>query len=125
MNDIQYNATEVQSLVRNMDDSKKKHKALKTSDLPEYIKKLTEENQTLHFNYPSIFALHLEDKLDATFFYMLNQKRRIERGEITEEQASVEVGKRLFTRWVEPTIRSTPAPPEESYEAFYKRTMNK
>jgi len=26
----------------------------------------------------------MEDKLDATFFYMLNQKRRVEKGEITK-----------------------------------------
>ena len=121
MNDKDYPATEIQSLVRDMDDSKKKHKALKTTDKAKYLEKLTEENQTLHFNYPSIFELHVDDKLDATFFYMLNQKRRIERGEITEDQATKEVGKKLADRWVAPVLGNTAVQNEESYEEYYKR----
>jgi len=121
MNDKDYPATEIQSLVRDMDDSKKKHKALKTTDKAKYLEKLTEENQILHFNYPSIFELHVDDKLDATFFYMLNQKRRIERGEITEEQATKEVGKKLADRWVAPVLSNTAVQKEESYEEYYKR----
>jgi hypothetical protein len=121
MDDKDYQATEIQSLVRNMDDSKKKWKALKNTDTAKYIEKLTEENQTLHFNYPSIFVLHTEDKLDATFFYMLNQKRRIERGELTEDQATKEVGKRLADRWVAPVLAHVTPPKEESYEEYYKR----
>jgi hypothetical protein len=121
MNDKDYPATEIQSLVRDMDDSKKKHKALKTTDKTKYLEKLTEENQTLHFNYPSIFELHVDDKLDATFFYMLNQKRRIERGEITEDQATKEVGKKLADRWVTPVLSNTAVQKEESYEEYYKR----
>ena len=120
-----HNATEIQVMVRNMDDSKKKHAALKTSNPAEYIKTLIAENHTLHFNYPSIFLLHMEDKLDATFFYMLNQKRRVEKGEITEDKASEEVGKRLYTRWVEPTIRQEPVQKEETYEEYYKRISSK
>jgi hypothetical protein len=121
MNDKDYPATEIQSLVRDMDDSKKKHNALKTTDKAKYLEKLTEENQTLHFNYPSIFELHANDKLDATFFYMLNQKRRIERGEITEDQATKEVGKKLADRWVAPVLSNTAVQKEESYEEYYKR----
>ncbi len=121
MNDKDYPATEIQSLVRDMDDSKKRHKALKTTDKAKYLEKLTEENQTLHFNYPSIFELHVDDKLDATFFYMLNQKRRIERGEITEDQATREVGKKLADRWVAPVLSNTAVQKEESYEEYYKR----
>jgi len=121
MNDKDYPATEIQSLVRDMDDSKKRLNALKTTDMAKYLEKLTEENQTLHFNYPSIFELHVDDKLDATFFYMLNQKRRIERGEITEEQATKEVGKKLADRWVAPVLSNTAVQKEESYEEYYKR----
>jgi len=125
MNDIFYNATEIQAMVRNMDESKRKYKNLKETNAEEYTQKLIEENQTLHFNYPSIFLLHAQDKLDATFFYMLNQKRRVEKGEITEDQASTEVGMRLYNRWVSPRVSGTSAPQEESYEQYYKRTMNK
>lgn len=124
MNSIEYTATEIQSMVRNMDDSKKKHRRLKQSDPVEYMKKLTEENQILHFNYPSIFTVHADDKLDATFFYMLDKKRRIEKGEITEDQASIEVGKKLFKTWVEPITGGTPSEKTESYEEYYKRTTS-
>jgi hypothetical protein len=108
-----------------MDDSKRRHRQLKNTDTEAYTQKLIDENKILHFNYPSIFSLHAQDKLDATFFYMLNQKRRIEKGEITEDQASREVGMRLYNRWVVPTISGANAPHEETYEEYYKRTMNK
>jgi hypothetical protein len=127
MNSIEYTATEIQSMVRNMDDSKAKYMELRESNREEYLKKLTEENQVLHFNYPSIFDLHADDKLDATFFYMLDQKRKIEKGFITEDQASIEVGKKLFNTWVEPVTRGRQ--PEtaniETYEQYYKRTTSK
>ena len=121
MNDKDYPATEIQSLVRDMDDSKKKWKSLKNTDKAKYLEKLTEENPTLHFNYPSIFEKHAEDGLDATFFYMLNQKRRIERGEMTEDQATKEVGKRLADRWVAPVLSNAAVQKEESYEEYYNR----
>jgi hypothetical protein len=121
MDDKDYQATEIQSLVRDMDDSKKKWKALKNTDKTQYMEKLKEENPTLHYNYPSIFEKHAEDGLDAMFFYMLNQKRRIERGEMTEDQATKEVGKRLADRWVAPVLSNTVVHKEESYEEYYKR----
>jgi len=124
MNSIEYSATEIQAMVRNMDDSKRKHRRLRESNREEYIKKLTEENATLHFNYPSIFDLHADDKLDSTFFYMLDKKRKIEKGEITEDQASIEVGKKLFKTWVEPVTQGRPTEKMESYEAYYKRTVS-
>ena len=122
MNDVQYTATEIQAMVRNMDDSKDRHRALKGSDVELYVKKLTEVNPILHFNFPSIFSLHAEDKLDGTFFYMLDQKRKIERGELTEDQASVDVGKKLFGTWVEPVTQGRPVEKMESYVEYYKRT---
>jgi hypothetical protein len=126
MNSNFYSATEIQAMVRNMDDSKRRHKALKETNMTEYLRLLTEENQTLHFNYPSIFMMHAEDKLDATFFYMLNQKRRVEKGDITEDQASREVGQRLYNRWVSPVLNRTDTPNTESYDEYYKKlTKNK
>ena len=122
MNDTQYTATEIQALVRNMDDSKARHRRLKESDVEQYVQKLTEENPILHFNFPSVFSLHAEDKLDGTFFYMLEQKRKIESGRLTEDQASIDVGKKLFSTWVEPVTQGRPAEKMESYNEYYKRT---
>ena len=125
MNDTQYTATEIQAMVRNMDDSKERHRRLKETNVEEYVQKLTEENQVLHFNFPSVFSLHAEDKLDGTFFYMLDQKRKIENGMTTEDEASIVVGKKLFSTWVEPVTQGRPVAKTESYADYYKRTTSR
>lgn len=117
-------ATQVQSLVRRMDTSKKKWRYLKLQGKhPDYAAALRRENEELYFNYPSLFDLHLNDKLDSTFFEMLSLKRRIEKGEITAEQASAVVGQQLFQRFVPHAIESNaPAPaPRMSYEEYCKQ----
>ena len=125
--DRQLNATEVQALVRKMDQSKKKWKFLRQQGKKaEYESALKKENELLYFNYPSLFDMHANDKLDSTFFDMLQLKRRIERGEITSEQASAVVGQQLFNRFVPHALDSnTPAPaPRMSYEDFYKQSTS-
>jgi hypothetical protein len=123
ISDRQLTATEVQALVRKMDESKKKWKRLRDAgDKSAYEGKLKVENELLYFNYPSLFDMHMNDKLDSTFFEMLNLKRKIERGEITAEQASAVVGQTLFSRFV-PQANATPAAPKMSYEEFYRRNQ--
>jgi hypothetical protein len=125
INDRLLSATQVQALVRQMDSSKKKWNALKRAGKKaEYEEKLKQDNSVLYFNYPSLFQMHVEDRLDSTFFDMLTLKRKIERGEITAEEASRAVGQQLFSRFVPHAIDSnTPAPaPRLSYEDFYKQT---
>jgi hypothetical protein len=122
----QLTATEVQALVRKMDASKKKWKYLKQQGkTAEYEGWLKKENEMLYFNYPSLFDMHKEDRLDSTFFEMLNLKRKIEKGEITPEEASRYVGQQLFNRYVPHAIDSSAAPPAPrmSYEDFYKQTQ--
>jgi len=116
-------ATQVQALVKRMDASKTKWKKLKRQGkTAEYEAKLKEENETLYFNYPSLFQMHVEDRLDATFFEMLTLKRKIERGEITAEQASTLVGQQLFNRFVPHVISNQPAPaPRMSYADYCKQ----
>jgi plasmid maintenance system antidote protein VapI len=126
INERQLTATEVQALTRKMDASKTKWKRLKQQGkLAEYEEAVKKENEMLYFNYPSLFDLHLKDRLDETFFEMLSLKRKIEKGEITAEEASRVVGQRLFTRFVPHAIDSNaPAPaPRMSYEDFYKQTQ--
>ena len=117
-------ATQIQALVRKMDSSKKKWKQLKRQGKKaEYEERLKEENTILYFNYPSLFQLHIEDRLDSTFFEMLQLKRKIEAGEITAEQASVAVGQKLYERFVPHVIAGgAPPPPKMSYEDFYKQS---
>jgi hypothetical protein len=68
----------------------------------------------------------MEDRLDSTFFEMLTLKRKIERGEITAEEASRIVGQQLFNRYVPHAIDSNAPPPAPrmSYEDYYKQTEN-
>jgi len=124
--DRQLTATEVQALVRKMDASKTKWKRLReTGSNAGYEQMVKQENELLYFNYPSLFDLHLRDKLDSTFFEMLQLKRKIERGEITAEQASTVVGQKLFQRYVPEALDSNaPAPaPQMSYEEYYRRNQ--
>jgi hypothetical protein len=120
----QLSATQVQALVRKMDASKTKWKKLKQQGKKdEYRNKLKEENEILFYNYPSLFELHLEDRLDSTFFEMLQLKRKIERGEITNEEASAFVGQQLFNRYV-PQANAPPPAPRMSYEDYYKQNKD-
>lgn len=120
INDKSLTATQVQALVRRMDSSKKKWRYLKLQGkMADYQAALKKENEELYFNYPSLFDLHLNDKLDSTFFEMLQLKRKIEKGEMTAEQASAIVGQQLFNRFV-PQANAPPPAPRMSYEDYCK-----
>jgi uncharacterized short protein YbdD (DUF466 family) len=117
-------ATQIQALVRNMDESKRKHKKLKSSNPQKYRENLEKENETLALDLPSIFDMHFDDKLDETFFKMLKLKRDIELGKITEDEASRLIGDQLFKRYVDPVINNS-APPATTmtYSEFYKQNQ--
>ena len=119
INDRDLTATQVQALLRTMDKSKEKWARLK-SNKKEYEEKLQEENEMLYFNYPSLFQMHAEDRVDSTLFEMLAIKRKIERGEITPEQASAIVGQKLYHKFL-PTQASPPQAPTMSYEDYYQQ----
>jgi hypothetical protein len=123
INTEELTATQVQALVKQMDSSKQKWRKLKrTGKTEEYAEKLKAENSVLYFNYPSLFNMHMEDRLDSTFFEMLTLKRKIEKGEISPEQASVLVGQQLYNRFVPHVISNAPAPaPRMSYEDYCKQ----
>ena len=114
-------AIEIQAMVRNMDESMRRYKRMKGPNPELWKKKVIEENAKLWDEYPTIFKMHIEGKLDDTFFYMLQLKRKIEKKEITEDQASIDVGKKLFGRYVEPVVKNLPGPPTLSYEEYYKQ----
>ena len=123
--DRQLSATEVQALARKMDVSKKKWRYLKLQGKKaEYEAAVKKENELLYFNYPSLFDMHINDRLDSTFFEMLTLKRKIERGEITAEEASRIVGQQLFNRYVPHALDSNAPPPAPrmSYEEFYRQS---
>jgi hypothetical protein len=115
-----HTATQIQAMVRSMDQSKQRHRYLKSSNPEQYLALLRTENETLVEFYPAVFTLHADDKLDETFFYMLQEKRKMEKGQTTEDEASVRVGQKLFQRWVAPIISNAPTPETMSYEQYYR-----
>jgi hypothetical protein len=124
INDLDLSATQIQALVRNMDASKQKWARLKNNK-HEYEEKLQKENEALYFNYPSLFQMHAEDRLDGTFFEMLALKRKIEKGEITPEQATQVIGRKLHQRYIpeqSPAQDQSPQAPTMTYEEYYRQT---
>ena len=115
---------QIQALVRDMDSSFRKHKALKTSNPTEYRNKLVDENKILYDEFPTIFEMHFEGKLDGTFFEMLKLRQKVERKELTDEEASKIMGQKLFDRFVAPVVSNLPgptSPPPMSYSEYYKQ----
>ena len=111
----------LQALVREMDASMRRHKALKISNFAEFRAKVSEENKFLYDEYPPIFEMHISGKLDETFFEMLRLRRKIELGEITQEQGDKTFGQKIFDRFVAPVINkdAPPAAKPMSYSEYY------
>lgn len=114
-------SVQIQALVRQMDESMRRHKGLKRTNKIEYRKKILEENQKLANVLPSIFEMHFEGHLDEKFFNMLKLRRKVELGEMTEDDASKIVGQLLFDQYVAPVVNQTPAPSPLSYEQYYRQ----
>lgn len=117
-------SVQIQALVRQMDESMRRHKGLKRTNKIEYRKKVLEENQKLANVLPSVFEMHYEGKLDEKFFNMLKLRRKVELGEMTEDEASKIVGQLLFDQYVAPVVNQTPAPTPLSYEEYYRQFEN-
>ena len=113
---------QIQALVRDMDTSMRKHRKLKKSDPTLYHDTVATENQVLYNVLPTVFDMHLAGNLDEKFFEMLKLRRKIETGEMTEDQASRLIGQGLFDRYVAPIVNKTEHPAKAmSYEEFYKQ----
>lgn len=124
------NSIQIQALVREMDGSMRRHKGLKTTNFPEFRAKVAAENEVIYNQFPSIFEMHIEGKLDQTFFEMLKMRRKVEKGEMTDDEASKIVGQQLFDRFVDPIVKKldgatgAAAPASSSvgsYSDYYKQ----
>lgn len=115
---------QIQALVRQMDESMRRHKGLKRTNSIKYREKVVEENKRLYEEFPTIFEMHFEGKLDEKFFNMLKLRRQVEKGEITEDDASKIVGQMLFDQYVAPVVNNTPVPNQMTYEDYYKQFEN-
>ena len=120
--DLDLSATQIQALVRNMDASKQKWALLKNNK-QQYEEQLQKDNEALYFNYPSLFQMHVEDRLDGTFFEMLALKRKIEKGEITPEQATQAIGRKLHQRYIPEQSQPQTQAPTLTYEEYYRQNQ--
>jgi|UniRef100_A0A6C0B1E6 hypothetical protein len=118
-------AIQIQAMVRDMDESFRKYRNLKESNPTLWAEKMKNDNKRLFDEFPTVFNMHMNGKLDQTFFEMLQLKRKMEKGEMTEDEASVIVGQKLFNKYVDPVIKNQPAPPTLSYEEYYKQNVAK
>jgi hypothetical protein len=115
-------SVQVQALVREMDASMRKHRLTKRVDKEKFRAKVAAENETLYNLFPTVFEMHIEGRLDETFFEMLKLKHKIEKGEMTEDDASKLIGQKLFDRYVAPVVGDTPVPEKPlSYSDYYKQ----
>ena len=113
---------QIQALVREMDTSIRRHRGLKNTNPSKFYEKVSQENKTLYNEFPTIFEMHLQGKLDGTFFEMLKLRHKIDKGEMTEDEASKLIGQKLFDRYVAPVIENKPAPEKPlSYSEYYKQ----
>jgi hypothetical protein len=123
------NSIQIQALVREMDSSMRHHKGLKRTNQIKYREKIVEENKYLYEVFPTIFEMHIEGKLDETFFEMLKLRLSIEKGELTDDEASRVVGQKLFDRFVKPHLPETREQPtverKLTYEEYYKQFEDK
>lgn len=117
-------AIQIQAMVRDMDESFRKYRNIKESNPTLWAEKMKADNKKLFDEFPTIFNMHMNGRLDQTFFDMLQLKRKIEKGEMTEDEASIVVGQKLFNKYVDPVIKNQPAPPTLSYEEYYKNVAS-
>jgi hypothetical protein len=121
------NSVQIQALVRDMDYSMRKHKGLKITNPTAFREKVSADNQVLYNEFPTIFEMHFEGKLDGTFFEMLKLRRQVEKGELSDDQASRIIGNKLFNKFVAPVVGQTAeqatagsSAPITSYADYYK-----
>jgi hypothetical protein len=116
-------AIQIQAMVRDMDESFRKYRGIKESNPTLWAEKMKSDNKKLFDEFPTVFNMHMNGKLDQTFFEMLQLKRKMEKGEMTEDEASIIVGQKLFNKYVDPVIKNQPAPPVLSYAEYYKQNV--
>jgi hypothetical protein len=82
-------------------------KELQQKNEDEFLKLMKEKYHQLHFKFPSIFNMVLEqgDKFDLPkLLHMLSMRQRVENNEITSHDASVVIGTEEYNTYVKPKV---------------------
>ena len=99
-NEIKKNIANVQIVM-----NEQEMKILKKNNNDEYVKTMKERFSSFSEDYPGIFDKILDNSIkDPQFETMLNLLIKMEGGELSEHQASVQVGESLVNKYVKPVL---------------------
>ena len=90
-----------------LDDAKKLLELTKsnTEDKEEFEKKMQERFNTIYKQQPSIFKMCVDGFMDIErLTYMINMVKKVKSNNMSEHDASVQVGQRLVDEFVKPKI---------------------
>lgn len=90
-----------------LDDAKKLLELTKSNleDKEEFEKKMQEEFSLIYKQQPSIFKMCIDGSMDIErLTFMINMVKKVKSNNISEHDASVEVGQRLVDEFVKPKI---------------------
>ena len=100
--ELEETINEVKEFMKNKD-----MKDLKKKNNEDFIKKMKEQFPDFSENYPGIFDKILDNSIDdPQFIKMLGFLKQMEGGNMSEHDASVEVGKILVDKYVKPVLPS-------------------
>lgn len=89
---------------------------LKRNNPEEYKQTCMREFTNMHSKYPSLFFCIVENPTTFPYYRlseMLQYKKKIEKEEISEEDASVEIGNKYFKEFVQNTVSELDKSKEE------------
>ena len=73
---------------------------------PEFEKEMQEKFSHIHIKQPSIFKMCMDGTMDIErLTYMINMVKNVKSNNISEHDASVQVGQRLVDEFVKPKIK--------------------
>jgi len=87
--------------------SKRENLIKRRDDIDSYKQLCMTEFTTMHSKYPSLFFCIVENPTTFPYYRfseMLSYKEKIEKEEITENDASVQIGNKYFREFVKETI---------------------
>ena len=77
-----------------------------TEETNEFVNKLTKDYADIYENYNTIFKMLASGSMDITKLkFMITMLQKVQDNKMSEESASIEVGKQLFNEYVAPSFK--------------------
>lgn len=77
-----------------------------TEETNEFVNKLTKDYADIYENYNTIFKMLASGSMDITKLkFMITMLQKVQDNKMSEESASIEVGKQLFNEYVAPNVK--------------------